>query len=433
MLFKTKSNKIIILGIDKNSQILADYLSKKNDIIILDKNYSKYPDIDVFFDNFDNGLVEILKKHNIADVYSFIAMTDNNEYNLFAAELAKNMGADKTICLTSNSCYLEIKSNIDLIINPYQVIIDYLSYLLKETRLVNIMNLIPGKINISSIKVVNDDSFSYIRVKDIELIDTLIIAIKRQHRTFVPQPETKIYPDDLIYILFKKSIINNLFGLFNRYKKKRRLFIIGANQLARLLIKGWKKLFEPIIIIDPDLAKCNKFADEFDNILILHGEGTDTQLLSEEGLNTKSILINLSDNDFANLLGSYSSKKYACQNVYTIINNHKHCKIAELLNLENTISVPEVIKDYLSDFINSSQRINKYFLGDEVYTTELRINNKHNKKVKDYKLPSGIIIGLIIRDNEYIIPDGESLLKKDDRLIIFFNKKNEIKLHNKFL
>lgn len=432
MLFKTKSNKIIILGIGKNSQVLAKHLSKKNDIIILDKFYSKYSDIDVIFDSFDNGLVDVFKKYNIANAYSFFAMTDNNEYNLFAAELAKNMGANKTICLTTNSCYLEIESNIDLIINPYQVIIDYLSYLLKETRLVNIMNLIPGKINISRIKVVNDDSFSYIKIKNIKLVDSLIIAIKRQNRTFVPLPETKIYPNDLIYILFKKTIINNLFDLFNRYKKKRRLFIIGANQLARLLIKDWKKLFEPIIIIDPDLTKCNKFADEFDNILILHAEGTDIQLLNEEGLNTKSILINLSDNDFANLLGSYSSRKCGCQNVYTIINNHKHCKIAKLLSLKNTISIPEVIKNYLSEFINSSQKINKYFLGDEVYTSELRINNKHNKKVKDYKLPSGIIIGLIIRNNEFIIPDGESLLKKDDKLLIFFNKKNEIKLYNKF-
>lgn len=438
MLFQTKANRIILLGLNEISINLARKLSLKDDVVILDnKSELEYntPEADVIIENFEEGLISTLNNLQINNTACFLAVTEDDEYNLFVADLGKKLGAKRAAAMVHNFDYAVMKSDIDLIFNPHQIFIDQISSSIRDIRLLNIKNLIPGKVNISKLIVKDEDPFSYLRTKDLDLEEGLIIAVQQGNRIILPEPDLKLFPGDQLYILFKRGMVSSLLKIFKKYKPKKRLFILGGGDLGLMMINCWENMFEPIIVIEPDLEQCNLLAGKLEKILIIHGEGTDLQLLKEEGLDKSSVFLAISRDDLQNLLSSFGAKNIGCNKVITLLYHSAYKDMAGLLNLDNVFSLPDLVADYVINFIRTGLKLNKYILGDDIYTTQITVGEDTllvNRKIADLQLPRGILIGVIIRENEVIIPGGDTYLLPGDNLIIFFYRKLEDRIYNIF-
>jgi len=362
MLFKRKENKMIILGINEFSINLANNLSKDHEIIMLDiEEFDHNYNVDAIIGKIERDLVTTLNEYNIENISLFIAMTKNEEYNLFAAQLAGEYGAKNTVAMVFNHKYMNITS-ANYIFNPYQLVINLTNSLLKETRLRNIKNLIPGKVYVTDFIVSSNDSFVNTKVKNFKLKDSKIIAIKRNGNTITPYSDMKLLPSDIIYVLYKKGMVSNVIKqLWKKGKINKRVFIIGGNELAFIQAQYWYNIFTSVIIIESNLEKCHDLANRTDNILILHGEGIERNLLLDEGLSSDSIILTFDDNDFHNLLSSYSAKKFGCNRVITLLNNFRYKEMATVLGLDNIIIIPEVISKHLITYNKSKTILNKYF------------------------------------------------------------------------
>ncbi len=438
MLFVFEQSKVIILGFNNISLYLANNLSHNKDVVIFyyqEIEHTRLDEVDVIMERVDSSLLKSFKKYQIDKDTIFISFTENNELNLFAAGLAKKLGAEKAIAMVTEMDYPDIDYGIDLVFNPHQIVVDKINTIIKDTRLVNIENLIPGKINLTNIKVNNNDSFSYVKLKNIEMDDGLIIAVKREEKMILPGPETQFFPGDILFILYKKGIYSWLKAINKNKLVKKKIAIYGGGKSAEHIINCWKSIFDSIIIIEPDLNKCDSLATRLEKPLILHGEGTELQLLREEGIGKKSIFISCSEYDPQNLLSSFSALKLGCNEVLTLINNPVYLDISELLNLNEIIFVPELVSDYIHTYIKTGLKLDKYILGSQIYTGQIRIKSRYkiaDKKVKEINLPEGILIGVIIRGNNIILPGGEDEIKQEDKLIIFFKKELESRLNDIF-
>lgn len=435
MLFKKSNYKIIILGINELSLYFADRHSNDYDIVIIGKEESsEQHEIDAIITTINEDLSKTLNDYNIEKTNLFLALTENEEYNLFATRLASEYGAKKTIAMVKNPNYINL-SSASHIFNPYQLVNDKTNSIFKETKFKNIKNIISGKVNITEYSVINNDFFVHKNIKDLNKDDRLILSIKRKNRIIIPYDNLKLIPNDIIYILYKKDMFTSVFKqLSKKGKINKKVFIIGGNELGFFQALKWKNIFDSIIIIESNLNKCHKLAEKCNDILVLHGEGTEKNLLLDEGLNNDSIILAFDTNDFHNLLSSYLAKKHSCNNIVTLLNNNKHTKISELLGLKTIISLPQLITEHLNLYIKTGHLLNKYFLGDEIYATKVKIkegSSLKNKKIKDFKYKK-IIIGVIIRNNKVIIPSGKELIYQDDELLIFFNKNVESSIYNIF-
>ncbi len=436
MFFRSYSKKIIILGFNNLSLFLSKELSKNYDIVLLDKDieYENH-EMDVIIENYEEDLLTTLRNYDIEKSDYLFALSDNTEFNLFVAQLAKNLGVTRTSALVKETEYLNIQTNIDLIFNPMQILVDYISNVLKETRLRHIKNLIPGKVNITKLNITNEDPFSYIKIKNLDLKESLIIAIRRKDKMYLPDPDMQLLPGDGLYIIYKQGMIKHILKKFSLYKQKKSLFIVGGNEPCLTIINKWSNFFEPIIVIEPELGLCNELAAKLERVLILNGEGTDIRLLKEEGLASSSIFLSLSNYDYSNLLSSFCANQIGCKQVITLLNNDKYNEIGNLLGLENVFTVPKIILNYLLGFLTSGWKLNKLILEEEIYTSQVTISNKsraRSKRIKELKLPKGILIGTVLRENNVIIPDGELTLLEKDILLIIFSRKYENYIYNIF-
>lgn len=437
MLFNKNEGRLIILGANELSFNLANRLSSRFDIIILDidKSTSNYQ-VDAIVANVGNDLLSTLLEYDIENTSIFIAMTWNEEYNLFTAYLAEKYGVAETIALVINPVYTSLES-ASYIFNPYQLIINKANTLIKESRLRNIKDLVPGKVNITDFTVESKDKLAFKKIRDIKIKDSLIFAIKRNSKTIIPDENIKLLPDDIVYMLYRKGMISNIIkGLWEKNKINKNVFIIGGKELGYMQAESWLNIFKNVTIIESNYERCHELANMIDKVLVLHGEGIEKELLIDEGLNDESIILTFDNNDFHNLLSSYSAKKFGCKNVITLLNNSRYNEIANILNLNNIISLPELVTGHLLLHIKLKKIIkNKNYLYDELYTSSLIIKNKSlilNKKISQIENKKAIKVAVIIRNNNVIIPDGDLKLNARDKVFLIFNKDMERDIYNIF-
>ncbi len=439
MLFKLKENRVVILGLNNISLNLARILSINRDVIILYNTKSKKLfnyNIDVIIEQIGSNLVDQLSEYLSSGHAIFISLTGDNEYNIFTAQLAKKLGAERCIAGVNNNDYFKINLDFVLIFNPLQLILDKINSLLKNNRFQNIKILIPGKLNITQLEVTNNDHFSYCKLENINLKDGIIIAIKRRDRIFIVDKNIKILPGDILFILYKKNFTGWLNFFAVNKKNKNKLFIVGSDITGRYFIDYWQDFFASVIIIEPELKKCNNLAIRFEKPHILHSDATDLQLLREEGINKKSVFIACSSNDNYNLLSSYGALSLGCNQVITILSKEENREIAKYLKLKTVIFKAEIVSNYIVSLLKTGfKKIDKYILDRKIYTLEIEIKKNsrvENMKLKDLELPEEVIIGAIIRKEKTIIPATETKLKDKDVIIVFFNKKMENKINDIF-
>jgi trk system potassium uptake protein len=223
LLFRKKEEKTILLGLNEISICLARKISLQKDVIILDQDNTlkeQYlPEADVIIEELQNGLFSTLKNHQINDAGYFMALTGDDEYNLFAAELSKRLGVGKAVAMIHSNDYTEYKSEIDLIFDPYQLFIDQMYIRIRDTGLMNIKNLIPDRINISKIMVREKDLLSYRKIKELNLKEGIVVAVQQGKRIQLPDPDLRLLPGNSLFIINKRGIISLLFN-----KKKSYLF-----------------------------------------------------------------------------------------------------------------------------------------------------------------------------------------------------------------
>ncbi|MFW5998299.1 MAG: TrkA C-terminal domain-containing protein [bacterium] len=437
MLFKTSSEKIVILGLNEISLFLAKKLSINKDIIILyeNENFQDYriEETDIITQKIDFNIYQELTKLNDRENIIFISMTTDEIFNIFAARIAAEFNFKMIISLVYTNEYSQINYDFDLIINPHQLIINYILTSIRETRLLNIKRLIPGQINISKIKVKNDDSFVNTKIKNINLKKSLILAVIRKNKIHMATPELELYPGDYIYWLYKKGISDWLRFFNPRYYKKNKIFIFGGKKLCYKLVNEIQNIFEPIVIIEPELKTCNFLASKMEKPLILHGEGTEYNLFKEEGMNDQSIFIALSHSDSQNILSSFGAENLSCKTVLTLINKYHHKKIANLLDINKTIFIPELISNFINKYFNNNIKLNK--LEKDIFISKINLSQNLlilNKKIKNIGLSPGILVGVIVRNNKIIIPAGNNTLQAEDTVFVFFKKEKETEVKNKF-
>lgn len=432
MLYTKKDNKMIILGINEFSLSFTKKYSNNYDIVMIRREESvEELEIDAIITPICNDILETLLVNDLKNSI-FLALTENEEFNLFTTSLASEYGARKTIAIVNNPNYINL-SSANYIINPQQLLNDRIDNMIKENRLKNITNLIPGKINVIEYTLGKKDLYVYKKLKDVKLSNGMIFSVKRDNKTILPNGDFELLPNDSLFIIYKKGMLSIIFRqLFRIEKIRNKAFIIGGNEI---LAENLKNFFSSVILIETDLSNCHKLARRSDGIIILNGEGTEKKLLLEEGLDDNSVFLAVDRNDYHNLLSSYQAKTLGCNNIITLLNYQKHLEIAEMLGLSNIISLSQLVTDHLNDYIRTGCLFNKYFLGADIYTAKIRIKPDSeviNRKINKLKYSTGFLVGVILRGSQIIFPDQDECILAGDEVLIFFYKNMETRIYNIF-
>lgn len=441
--------KVIVVGAGKLGYKLSEALvSEGIDITVIDHNPEVIDRVNEHLDVLTvlgNGIdLSILKELDIKSYNILVACTDSDETNTLICTLAKKLGCKRTIARIINPRYLKqldfIKSElgIDYIVNPdLATAYSIEKYLLKSYNFYS-GGFASGKVQMIDFNVGNNSDFINRQIKDLQgFNDLLITAISRDGEIIIPDGFTTICPEDIIYIIGRTKDITSFIHKYDgsdRKKEIQRVMILGGSNMAFYLAENLGKSNIDVTIIEQDKERCIELSEDLESALIVHGDGTDIHLLEEERLSTMDAFVGATGFDEENLLMGLMAKQAGVNKTVSKISRENYTKIIDRLGIDAALNPIYITTSNILKIIRGGKIVSvSLLIGGDGEVTEIIIGKDIpviGKKIKDLKLPKGVIIGSIVRDGKIIIPNGDSRLEANDRIVVFCLSENlsELKL-----
>ncbi len=442
--------KIIIVGAGEVGFHIAQRLSQESqNVVLIDKDHQKTKRIT---ENLDVQAIQgggtsprILRAAGIKEADMLIAATDSDEVNLISCLMAKNLNPYMLkIARIRNPEYLEEKElfgqdllGIDRVINPESVMVENILSVMEIPGASEVINFAEGRVKLIGVIVPKDSPIINRRLSSLKgLADTLLVgAIIRENQVIIPGGGDTIQADDLVYVVVKDENLNNVLNFLKpEAAPLRRVIIIGAGQTGVALANSLDRTKVKTRLIDNDSERCAQVAESLERVIVINGDGTDKDLLVEENIGDVDFLVAVTGDEENNVLISLLSKGLGAKRTITRISKLSYIPLVSAIGIDTIVSTRLSAVRAILQHIRRGKIIAVAPLKDEhaeaIEAEALETSDIANVPLADVKFPKGALVGAIVRDDQIIIPKGDSIIQPKDRLIIFALQKVIPKLEN---
>lgn len=429
--------KIVIIGAGKVGYTLAQRLTQDgHDIIVIEQSDERRAmiehNLDVMTVAGNGASPKLLAEIGIADVGMMIAVTDSDEVNMIACLAAKQLGVPKTIARVRNNEYLEHDCQnfsktlgIDLIINPEMVAAIEVSQILKTPAALDVEDFAGGKVRMLEVKIGIESAFSGVAVRQLTLPDNVLIAgILRKDKMIIPRGNDVVEAHDSVFFIGDTEAIYRLGESFAEKRTRvEKIFIIGAGRIGRYLTIILENSGYIVKVIEKDRRRCEELANVIDKAMIICGDGTDVELLVEEGIGDCDAVICLTDDDKLNLLVALLAKHFGAQKTFARVGRPEYITLMEQVGVDVVFSPRLLTAGTILRQVRRGDIISvALFEGAKAEAIELDISpacRLAEKRLRDVKFPRPALVGAIVRNGNTLVPNGDSIVKAGDRIILF--------------
>lgn len=434
--------KIIIFGANEVGAMIASQFYTANDITVIDEEKNKldaFNKLDLSFIDGNATSIDVLKQANTKDADVFIACTDSDELNIVACLTAKRLSNATTHCFVRKESYkssLGITKDaeyncdfyVDNIIWPEELLTQEIFRIITVAKALDVENFVGGRARLLEYKIAENSPLVNKMVKHCEFPkDTLIVGITRDEQLFIPSGETVLHQDDKVIFMGLSHSLDILAGKFFHEKEfVKNVVIIGGGSVGLKLAKNLEALKLNVKIIERNEERCEFLAEELNNSLVIHGDGTDLELLNEEDIGACDVAVSVTNNDEKNLLCSLLVKQMGVNRVVARVSKTANASLFDKVGVDIAISSQNAS---LNEIKNSLCGANVGILatveqGKGEVLNILLPEDFETTKIMDIKLPTKAIVGVIQRRNRIIIPNGTTQIMNGDNLIIFTTSEN---------
>lgn len=216
--------KIVIAGAGEVGSHLAKLLSREEqDIILMDRDSERLARLDANYNLMTkNGAPTSLRDLRDAGVDScdlFIAVTPFENTNLVSCEIAKKLGARRTVARIDNYEFLAGENRemfaglgVDHLIYPEVLAAQEICTALKRPWVRNWFELHQGELIVVGVKLRENASLIGRKLRDItfEQHNYHVSAIKRRHETIIPRGDDEIREGDILYFTTTREYIDEI-------------------------------------------------------------------------------------------------------------------------------------------------------------------------------------------------------------------------------
>lgn len=430
--------KVVIAGAGKLGMNVANaLLGGDHSITIIDTNENLLQKInshiDVMTINANAKETKILKEINISSYDFLIATTDNDETNIVIASFAKRLGCSKVVARVRDPEHMQqinfIKDamSIDHIVNPDQgITTEIYKYLAEKYTLSNGI-FSSGKVSLVEFDVDKYKKLIGLSIKDIPKVlpNMLVVAISRYGKVIIPHGDDVIEAEDSLYIIGEKAPILALNAKVHergKYTDLQKVMIMGGGKTGFYLAEMLSEFGAAVKIIEMDKARCHYLSTHLEDVMILHGDATDLTLLEEENLDMMDAVVTATGFDEDNLLMALTAKQHGVEDVIAKVSRKSYADIISSMGIDMALNPLDITTSNILRFVQGSKRIlSSQLIQGQAELMEIVATPRMNilyTPISELELHDGILIAAIHRGTEVIIPDGNTEIQEDDRVLL---------------
>ena len=438
--------RIVVVGAGKVGRVLTEQLAaEKHDIVVIDQDSDLIESLVNIYDvrgvAGNGGCYDIQKDAFEDGADLLIATTSSDETNILACLVAKKLGTPHTIARIRNPEYekqlhfMREELGLSMVVNPEKAtareiarVLRFPSAIKREQFCRQRFELVEYRINEGNplVGLQLSDLYRNIRVK------ILICAVARGQQTIIPTGATVLQKGDKIYLTASARELERFFRKLNIFKARaNNIMIVGASRIAYYLVKELQDIQKRVTVIDSNAARCQTMSEKFPSALVIHGDGADSELLSEERISEMDALVPLTGLDETNIiLAMYASQFPNCK-VVAKINRPSFADLANQKGLvDSVVSTAAVTSETIARYVRAMQNS---FDSDNIKTLHRLVGGRVEAlefnvgpglpfigvPLKDLNLREGLLVAGIVRQNGApVIPSGADALQEGDDVVI---------------
>jgi len=431
--------KIIIAGAGEVGTYLAKMLyTVDHDIIVIDKDENKLKTIDAHFDFLtvkgSATSIATLKDSDINRADLLIAITETEEANMTIAILGKKLGAKKVIARVNNHEYLESlnqrfihEMGIDSMVYPEILASKEVVSMLGQTGTSKKFDFSSGHLSLYVLKLniksqIIGKTLEQAAI-DNEPYDYRTVAISRNSETIIPHGADQFQMGDLVYIVTSKEGINHLMSYAGKsHFPIKNVMIMGGSRIGRKTAKALEGKFN-VKLLEINKDKSFELADFLDRTLVVNADGTDIDVLIEEGIKNMDAFIAVTGNSETNILTCTIAKKFGVKKTIAEIENLEYIQIADNMGVDSVINKKLIAASHIFGHTMSANVSTVQCLSStDAEALEFIVHKGSailKNSLKNLKFPKKAIIGGVIRDNISFIAKGDTEFNPNDKVIVF--------------
>lgn len=441
--------KIVIIGLGKIGRTVLNNLSSEDHTItIIDQDKNK---VENSIEKYDlSGVVgngaclDIQQEANVKNADMVIALTNSDEVNILACLVAKRIGAQNTVARVRNPEYrkqiIDMKDElgISMILNPEKETANELFSLINLPSVAQVERFARGKVTLVAIVIEQGCSLigeTLISIGKKFKTRVLICAVQRGDQVFIPSGNFRIQEGDKIHFTSEANSLGDFLNEINLVESPlKNVMIVGGGNIGYYLADDLSKKKYKVKLIECDKQRAEELAELLPKVTVVYGDGTKHDLLLEEGLDAMDAFITLIGIDEENIIVSMFANKQHVRKIITKIDRDELFCMLEEVGIYSNVSPKDIIASRVLRYIRALT--NKR--GSNIRTLYRLVNNQvealefvaktheafFDKPLRELTLKENCLIACIIRNNEVIIPDGNSCIKDNDNVIVVTTHKN---------
>jgi len=444
--------KIIILGAGQVGTTLAEHLATEhNDITIIDINGERLRSLqkrmDILTIAGNAAYPSTLKRGGAEDADMLIAVTNNDETNLVACQVAATLFQIPTKIARIRSLHYLAHEElfgapafpIDVLISPEQVISNYIRRLIEYPDALQVLDFANQKLQLVAIKTKTGSGPMVLHpLKELPTclrnIDTEIAAIFRQGAPITPTGSTIIEPNDEVFFLAERQNIRSVMSTLIPLKPaNQRIIIAGGGNIGTRLATALEKEFE-VKVIEHNPLRIEPLVTHLTTGIVLEGDAADKELLLSENIENTDVFCAVTNNDETNIMSALLAKRLGARKAMALITQPSYLDLVEGGDIDVVISPQQVMVGTLLTHIRRGHIVNVHSLrrGTTEAIEMIVDGNKETSKVvgryiKDVPLPEEASILAIVRKNRVIMGHHNAMIETGDRVIVLLFDKRKIR------
>lgn len=253
-----------------------------------------------------------------------------------------------------------------------------------------------------------------------------VVAHEHNRRWCVPKPTAVLLAGDSVYLAVANAELASVVALLEGGKKaqnlKRNVMIVGGGNVGFAVAKALEQTGVSIKLIEYNPERAAWIADQLQSTVVLHGDALDRDLLEEEAIEHMDDFLALTNDDETNILSSLIARKYKVPHVVTLVNRAIYSDLVREIGLDVIVSPRFTTAASILRHVRKGRILGMSPLGDgtlEVVEAEaLATAMILDAPLKSLKLPNDTVIGAVVRDEEVIIPNGETVIMPHDLVVL---------------
>lgn len=439
--------KIIIVGNGKVGYAIASQLAgEHHDITMVDSSptalHRAENALDVMCIQGNGSSISVLKEAGAQSADLVIAVTNLDETNLLCCFIAKKLGAGHTIARVRSTEYrrdadmLKKEIGLDMVINPDLAAAQEIARIVSTPSAFSVEPFAQGRIDMIGFDVTAQTHVAGRSLSEFSshtLAKVLFCVAVHEGEMVIPNGAFVPQIGDKLYMIGAKGQLQHmLHSLGHSQPKVKAVSILGGSRTAMYLAWELKKRGIKSQIVEMNHQKCITLSAELPDTLIIEGDGTDNDLLREEGVFAADAFVSLTDRDEENLLMALSAQRAGVGKVLAKMTRPNYMDLVRDMRVGSIVSPKDIVANQITRYVRAlanseGSAVESLYkmLGGAVealeFTATARSRAVLNKPLRALSLKDDVLVAAIARGSEIIIPGGTSIIQEGDHVVVVTN------------